>query len=487
MKIGEYEELFLTLNQIRRSRREAEFVANQFVTISKPTPENLAIYNYTVGRFDSTRQFFFLISRSLLTCLTLITVPLYLRKREGISPRGKRSIFISHFFSNYQEHSGGADPFFGQLPELSRLSGLEPEIMYIDQESSNFGARVVSTVSGSPYKVIGIQKLDFDYISLLFRNFILAIRLFKDGLKLHNRVLRSVLLRVAASQVSRATFRNQILAREIVREIDSSDVEEIWITVEGHAYERAIISSISNKSSGVRINLYQHAAITPAQMGIFDLLADFGSSVHFFLSGKITFDYFKKHFPSLAGNMKIAGSSKAVDVISIENLPASQNRKSLLFLPEGTAESAFSMVQLAIDFSRLDRSRELVIRFHPNTPRVAIKKVHILLNQSDIEISTIALADDFKRSFACVYRSSATVIEALPFDILPVHFASENEFDLDCLALADLTYPRITTARLLFELLGGDQFHSSSKLFSPSEDFVKYSRDYFTPWVNGSL
>jgi hypothetical protein len=486
MKVEEFEELFQTLNQIRRSRSEAEFVANQFVTISKPTPENLAIYDYTAGRLDSIRQFFFLTSSFLSTSLALIKVPLYVRKREEFSPRGTRSIFISHFFSNYQKNSGGIDPFFGELPELSRLSGLEPEMLYIDQESSNFEARIVLNVSGTPYRVLGIQRLDFDYICLFSRNFILAIRLFKNGLKIHNRVLRSLQLRVAVSQVSRATIRNQILAKEIIREIDSSDVEEIWITAEGHAYERTIISNVNNKNPGVRINLYQHAAITPAQMGIFDLLADFGSNIHFFSSGKITLDYFREHFPSLVGNMQIAGSSKGINVISMGNLPESQSRKFLLFLPEGTAESAFSMVQLAIDLSKLEKSRKLVIRFHPNTPRIAIKTAHNLLNQSKIEISKIELAEDFKRSFACVYRSSATVIEALPFGILPVYFASENEFDLDCLALADLIYPKITSARLLFELLGQNQFHSSSELFSPSEDFAKYSMEYFTPWVDGS-
>ena len=486
MKVKEFEELFQTLNQIRSSRSEAEFVANQFATISKPTPENLAAYNYTAGRLDCFHQFILLIFNSLSTSIALFKVPLNTKKREALWSEGRRSIFISHFFSNYQERSRGIDPFFGRLPELSRLSGLVPEMLYIDQESSSLGARIVSNVSDTPYRVIGIQKLDFDYICVFLRNFILAIRLFKTGLKIPNRVRRSVQLRVAVSQVSRATIRNQILAKEIIREIESSDVEEIWITVEGHAYERTIISNVSNESPDVRINLYQHAAITPEQMGIFDLLADFGSRVHFFSSGKITHDYFKKHFPSLAENMQIAGSSKAVDIISIGNLPESQNRKFLLFLPEGTAESAFSMLQLAIDFSRLERSRKLVIRFHPNTPRSAIKTAHNLLNQSNIEISTITLSEDFKRSFACVYRSSATVIEALSFDILPVHFASDYDFDLDCLALADLTYPKITSARFLSELISGDQFHSSSKLFSPSEDFAKYSREYFTPWVNRS-
>jgi hypothetical protein len=416
----------------------------------------------------------------------LFKVLLNVKKREELSPEGQRSIFISHFFSNYQERSRGIDPFFGQLPELSRLSGLVPEMLYIDQESSSLGARVVSSVSDTPYRVIGIQRLDFDYICVFLRNFILAIRLFKTGLRIPNRVLRSVQLRVAVSQVSRATIRNQILAKEIIRKIESSNVEEIWITVEGHAYERMIISSVSNESPDVRINLYQHAAITPEQMGIFGLLADFGTRVQFFSSGKITHDYFKKHFPGLVGNIHIAGSSKSVDDSSIGTLPESQDRKFLLLLPEGTAESTFCMVQLAIDFSRLEKSTKLVIRFHPNTPRIAIKTARNLLNQSDIEISTIALSEDFKRSFACVYRSSATVIEALSFDILPVHFASDNNFDLDCLALADLNYPKITSARLLFELLSGDQFHSSSKLFSPSEDFVKYSREYFTPWVNGT-
>jgi len=483
MKVERYVEVFKILQDIK-SRRSIELEANLFLSISKPTPENLAKYEGASPRFAIIHEIANLIFYSGQTFLALFKSSLNFRRRDCTSTEHRKSIFLSHFFESTKNRPNNLDQFFGRLPEFSRESGLASKMLYIDQEGDSFRAKTISDLSGCTYKIVGVHGLEFDYISLFFKNFTLALRMFIAGLKIQNKDYRSIHLRAAVNQVSKATFRNLILAKEITWEIKSGDVDEVWLTLEGHAYERAIISAIVADGLNVKINVYQHAAITPHQKGIFDLLHDFGNHVHVFTSGVITYRYFELYFPSLAGNMRIAGSGKAVQEGSEICFSDTGNRQSLLIVPEGTTESVLSMVGFAIECSMLRTSTKIVIRFHPNTPHDALETARKLLAKYNIEISAKELIEDFKLSFACVYRSSAAVIQSLAYGVLPVYFGSEDEFDLDCLATTNLKYPRVHSPISLMELLSASKFHSSSELFSPDHELMNFSRNYFMPWVN---
>jgi hypothetical protein len=472
------------LHQIRSRYSRKELVANQFLTISKPTPENLAAYDFPLRNLDSFHQFLLFGFYSIRTSLILVKENLFFRKSEDTPNKFVESLFVSHFFSNYLNRTFDSDPFFGRLPGISRHTGGKSATIYIDQESRRFKGRTIANDSGTSFRIIGISSPDLGYASLFIKNVLLAIFLFRDGLRISNKIYRSIQLRVAVSQISIATVRNQVISREIAREIKSKKVRELWLTLEGHAYERAIISTICSDNHNVRINLYQHAAITPGQMGIFELLKEFGSQVHVFTSGRITYDYFAKHFPNLIENLHIAGSTKAIDATYLRRIPEDKNRKFLLFVPEGTEESTLSMVRLATGFAEGKNFLKPLIRFHPNTPQAAIDSSLILLKHSSVEVSALDLSEDFKRSRACVYRTSATVIESLAYGVLPVYFTFKDDLDLDCLSLGALSYPRVDTAQSLIDLIRGSEIRFSSKLFSPLEDFKNFSAEYFMPWVD---
>lgn len=479
--------LFQTLQTIRSSRNNLEFEANHYLTISKPTPESLAVYNHNSPRFEVLTEFNNLIFQSLKTFFAFFKIPLSLKIQKAAPTQRPQSIFVSHYFSNLQKQSQIQDKFFGLLPEISQELGITSKILFIDQETDNFESRSISSLSGETYSIIGITRFDLDYIHLFFKNFFLSVWIFKSGLKVQNSYCRSIHLRAAVKQVSKGTFRNLILANEIISEIKSSDVEEIWLTLEGHAYERTIISSISNEKLDVKINLYQHAAIVPHQKGVFDLLNEYGDRVNVFTSGEVTYNYFRFHFPWLAENIKIAGSDKALQNEPIKSLPELKNREFLLFLPEGTTESTLSMVFLALECMNLKNSIPILFRFHPNTPQSALEISYKQLANTEIVISSSGLVDDFKRAFACVYRSSATVIQSLMFGVLPVYFAPEGDWDLDCLALSKLNYPKIHSSSELIKLLSSEISETPNDLFSASEDFLTFSRSYFMPWVRRSL
>lgn len=484
MKMDGLENLLKLLYQIRSNHHQKELMANQFLNISKPTPENLAAYNFSIRKLDIFQQIFWFVFNSIRSLLLLVKANFFFKNRKVNSTNFVRSLFISHFFTNYLNRTFDSDPFFGQLPNISRQSGVEPEILYINQDNLRFRGQLIANRSGSKYRILGINSFDLGYIGLFTKNLILAVYLFIHGLKISNKVYRSIHLRVAVSQISVGTIRNLIISRELVREIKSSKVKEIWLTLEGHAYERSIVSTIFAENLDVQINLYQHAAITPTQLGIFELLNDFGDRLQIFTSGKITLEYFKRNFPNLIGNLHIAGSNKATGKIDHAHLPDWNSRKFLLFAPEGTAESALTMSKMAIRLARSQISIKPVIRFHPNTPFAAVEASRFLLKESNVEISSLNLSDDFKRAFACVYRSSATVIESLGFGVLPVCFAPEGGYDLDCLSISTLIYPKVDSAESLIELLGKIQFGSSCDYFSSREDFENYSRNYFMPWVS---
>ena len=141
------------------------------------------------------------------------------------------------------------------------------------------------------------------------------------------------------------------------------------------------------------------------------------------------------------------------------------------------------MVDLALDVSVLNDSANILFRLHPNSPNKAAQMAQQLLKKANVRLSYGTLIDDFCSSYACVYRSSAAVIESLAYELLPIYFSPSGDRSLDCLALSSLKYPLIDSALSLAELLSGDELKFVSEYFSSKNEFEEFSEQYFTPLV----
>jgi len=476
-------DLISIIKKIRKSDKSLAFQANQLLTLSKPTPENLEIYSIKNRHLLLLHELLNLSKNSLKLLFGLLSVGWRAPIRAKSESGAQKSLFISHYFANMEDSIDISDPFFGHIPNLSLNRGLVPVIHFIDQVSSGFRiSKRLPVVNQTATVIIGIKRLNVQILLLYFNDLCIAFKLFWRSFSANNHV-RSLILRIAVAQVSLQTFRNHIIAQHVLDEIQTGEYKEIWLTFEGHAFERSILNTIKEAKVDVDINLYQHAPIVPGQIGLMELLEDFGSIVNVYTSGIITYNYLQSAFPELVARIHVAGSIKHSPKNDTGRISTIKKRDHLLFLPEGTTKSLFSMVSLAVTASTLDNSVKMIFRIHPNTPIKAAEAAKILLHKRDIRVSYGTLIGDFRSSYACIYRSSAAVIESLNYGLLPIHFNPSGDRELDCLALSSIRYPIVYSAQSLVELLCNQKLEFSSALFSEEVDFIEFSKMYFTPSV----
>ena len=486
MKQGNIQELESRIRAIRKSINSKPLQANQILSITKSTPENLQAYKFDDRSINTICELYNLTSNAIKLILRLLSIGWHRNVKDKPVDGDDKSLFISHLFLHFPRSSNEIDPFFGNLPNDAKRRGLIPEIWYINQVSSSLKSDISKSLGGvSRCKVVGIETLRTEHLLLYFKNLLLALKLFTNGAKNKSKD-NQLLLRVAVMQVSLQTFRNQIISTQVAKIIISGEIKELWLTFEGHAYERSILQAAIDTNSNVEINLYQHAPVLPEQTGLMDLLEDFGDRVNVYTSGSITHKYFLDQFPNLASRLHIGGSSKAFTLQEVTKSSEVKSRNYLLFLPEGTAESLLAMVNLAIDIFNLDNSINLLIRSHPNSPQDALLESIQLTKKTSIVLSEDTLISDFSKSFACIYRSSATVIESMPYGLLPIHFDPRGERNLDCLAVSSLKYPVVDSAFSLLEILNSGKMEFENSVFSKQAAFENFSKDYFTPWEDRS-
>jgi len=476
-------DLISIIKKTRNSEQSPAFQANQLLTLSKPTPENLEIYFISNRHLIFLHELLNLSKNSLKLLFQLLSVGWRASIRTKSVSGPQKSLFISHYFENGESSIDLEDPFFGHIPYLSIKRGLVPVIHFINQVSSSLRiAQRMPEVNQTAIVVIGLNSLNAKLFLSYFNNLFIALKLFWRSFKA-NKYEGWLILRIAVAQVSLQTFRNQIIAQHVIDEIQTGEYNEIWLTFEGHAYERSILNAIKESKIDIDINLYQHAPIVPGQIGLMELLEDFGSIVNVYTSGLITYHFLQSAFPEFAGRIHVAGSIKHSPQNDPDRINAIKKRHQLLFLPEGTAKSLYSFVNFAVAVSTLDKSVKMIFRLHPNSPIKAAEEARNILRKSNIRVSDGTLIGDFRSSYACIYRSSAAVIESLNFGLLPIYFNPSGNRELDCLALSSIKYPVVDSAQSLVDLLNNQKLEFSGALFSDIEEFMEFSKMYFTPLV----
>ena len=473
------------LKRIRSFNSSPSLQANELLSLSKPTPETMTRYKMPLDK--NNLNFFVLIGGLIKNLFLLLSIafrtfvksPLYLKTSKISS----RKIFISHFFG--AASLTGTDKFFGIMPNIDRNDDLNFQFLYIDQIGGNLGFmnfdKGCATLSRRIYSSFHSINI---LVPLITKNLLMCIFLLYRLLKEANKFHRNLIGLAALSQLSVGTLRNQIFGCQI-REIANNPFSfEIWLTLEGHAYERAIIDSLKSFNN-VRIYCYQHAPVVPDQFGLFDIIEEFANKIVICTSGRVTMNFFNEKFRNVPLELNVVGSGKYSNNSNFFNFAS--DRTGVLFLAEGTDYSLKSMTSLALSVQSFLPSCRLIVRPHPNTPVESLRRNKSSLRGSNIDFSTDSLNADFGRSFCAVYRSSASIIEALGFGLMPIHFVDyDYQVNLDVLAISSLKYPSVRNAEELRSAVSQVLGPKIDNKFSKKSDFREFQKEYFTSLLSFS-
>jgi hypothetical protein len=380
-----------------------------------------------------------------------------------------------------------ADPLLGEIPFkvavgqtlcMFYLNGtrIPRGVAQKSLSAEQFQNSIVNSKTLSPIETIGVFFENLSACGTIFR-----LLLKRKKWTSEERLLLSEGL---LFQLKRPTFANLFLMRRLNEILDSVKIGAIFFTLEGHAHEAALITLIKNQYPLIKIRAIQHAPIVPSQFGYFDNLSMLRSTDAILCSGEVTYqltiDYLKSQ-NAACKDARVIGSSKNHTVEVLDRRSFKEAVGKVLLLPEGTENSAVDFLQLLRHLSLNSPNLNFVLRLHPATrqsPKVARYLSVILPKNASISEGT--LMGDLEASVCCIYRGSAAAIEGLAFGVIPIHYNSNLQFDLDPIVYERLNHPRCTNYEQL-EMFIKDLTRASALHGAKSVDFVDFFQNYYAP------
>lgn len=467
------------LMQFNINLNESDLVANPFLSLVKPTEENLKKYSI----FRPKSKWWFVVSvigvlpmilaRIVYSAaISIVTIP---ENRNWNVKNIKKShnLYISHF--TYSQSPRSDDVFFGKCIRPS-----EDMVFYLNSTREN-GIKVQKNylIAGKINVILNTKSLGlFEMLNMHRKQFRVSLSLIILAFTRNQYTLiqKRLLLRMSIFQHSRQTTANLVTRTRLLEVISTCRPKNLVLTIEGHAHEAMVLNLRDAYFSEVRVIGFQHAPIVPGQFSFYRLLKEFRSTDLLLTCGKVTHDLISKMLPDL--QIKILGSPKSIEVTSSLK---SETTMNVLGAVEGTYESLRSFIVLFNRLSKLLPNIQFLLRLHPAlAPRTARKLLEGLFTTENLKVSRDTLAVDLHNAHVTIFRGSAVGLEGLAFAALPVHFDSNADGSLN--PLSQTGYPKIEFSNIeeLAEFL-----KSLPLIFNNTEYFRKESsllvKQYYMP------
>lgn len=203
----------------------------------------------------------------------------------------------------------------------------------------------------------------------------------------------------------------------------------VIITFEGHAWERALINSIKNYDKKIIIIAYQFSVLTKSHHSIFCNFNKAYTPHVIANSGKITKKLFKEKFINKHKVKNIVLGSCKYNKFYYR---LKKNKLRILICPENLPNQILSMLNLAINLSLYYKKINFIFRFHPGLDQITIRNYLKQINKKpkNFSVSSNSLSVDLKNSSHILYKSTATVLEALNYNVIPIFF-NQNKHDIN--------------------------------------------------------
>lgn len=481
-----YDHLDKFLSEVRLQFNSQYIQTNPFFYIVKPTDENLKRYNL---RFHDSALFLlieyllFLPQAISLIIQSLTHSILQLRESTSFEQQelaSSNDLIISHF-THSQKYSE-SDVIFGFNSQnadttVFYLNHTRLPLKNVYNEYRKFGKDNI-VLNSKSLKPLAIALIQFQQIrpSLAILRYAINLNKKKDI------ILKRILIKAAISQYSRAHIANLVLLRRLDYVIKKIQPENIFLTLEGHAFENSIIRLRNNSFRKTRILGLQHAPVVISQRDLYRNISLLNDNDLVMTTGKRTQKSILQHSPR--AKVQIVGSPKTK--FSTPTLK-SRKRVRILGAPEGTIESLKSFADLFGELSIGLPEFEFKLRVHPSLSDREINLSLSSLTSTDFfEISQSSLEEDLTLSHFTIFRSSAVGIEGLNFGSIPIHFDAGGSGTLNPLYDTEFGHLAFTSKTALFEFFSKSDYKKYLSAEYQAKACQLYS-DYFEPLKNFKL
>lgn len=406
-------------------------ISNTSLHIIREHPAFLQSYKvlFTSSRIIGIKDNILLFFRGLLVSIYRSVKSLFDAKWWHAKNEIKSSdiIFVSHLI-NKKILSQDNDFYFHDIPSKLDSLGVRSTVILINHIKLD-GEKEKNLLLKSPLSYVLLSPtLNFISEVKLYLAQLGSIGLLKKIIK-RNGVPVNISNRMCVSAVSSDSINALRISEQVSRLIKDTRPKYLFLTYEGHAWERLVFHEAKKVDPKIKCIGYQHAAISKAQHSVRRLLHDTYNPDVILTAGKVS----ERQLKSLdeMSNIPVIclGSSKA----QLSQTPVNQNLNTCLVVPEGMVTECIILFEFSMACARSMPDYKFIWRLHPLLSfKELMKKSAIFRNiPENITLSNQSLREDVRKSDTVLYRGSTAVIDAINAGLRPVYMAQENELSID--------------------------------------------------------
>jgi len=392
-------------------------------------------------------------------------------------------VLIDYFFYKkfvFKKTEKCEDIFVSHITNLPKKNKFQDRFFPDSFKNNN---SVTLLINGTKFSDVKLQKLlQKDHIILskyfnlasYYEYFVRSIRAFfrirYSYQKSTSDLEKDILLKSSNELFSAATLSNHKLKQQFKEIFDILSPKRVFFTLEGHTFERSIVSAAREVSSSIRCIGYQHSSQFCTQNSIFQSYGTNYDPDIVLTTGPLASKFAKSKFENKNIQFHAVGTTKRLNNIKIIG-------NDCLIAPEGY----LSEVKLLCKFGKkiaVERPDiNFILRLHPRSKNSLLTK--LFLNSfafpKNFYISDDDIAVDLKKCSTLLYRGSTVAIQAGCVGIIPIYLKLKDELSIDPLFLLGSKTLKINTIREFLDIY-------DIKVKSP--DVKSYCDDYYVPLKN---
>jgi len=367
-------------------------------------------------------------------------------------------LFLSHLVSA-QARPDSPDFYYGDLPEqlaargLSTLVALQSQLL-----SDDTAVRARLTRGGTASRIVLPRRSTFRQES----HFVRRARCVARDLLRQARIARdsfdsSVAREAARQAASGSTIAALRFHADVKRICARFRPRAVFVTWEGHCFERLAFCAARSVDPGVRCVGYQHTVLFPRAHALKRPLGREYDPDALLTLGDVTRDILKGCEGLSRIPIMTYGSHRRPNVIA-RRAPDAAAR--CLVIPEGLELECLTLFDFALAAAARMRDVEFVLRMHPVFPFEGFARQHARFRALPANVRVSAEADinaDFARCDWALYRGSSAVVHAVLTGVRPLYLQRPGEMTIDPLFTLHDWRRHVATVEALESVITADR------------------------------
>ena len=302
----------------------------------------------------------------------------------------------------------------------------------------SYGGILINHLKGSlkdDIKKIAYNKNN--YILNNFLNYKTELKFIFDQIKVlikfifkreNDELKRRVNFFISATSISRSTLLNIRLSHVFKDLLNYHKPKLVFITYEGHAWERILCYTLKKNFLNTKIIGYQHSYIFKRQHAALNSFDSNYDPHHILTSGEISRERIIKSIVAKNVKVDILGSNKFKDINKFKIQLRKKFNKRIFVIPEGIMSECKILFNFCLNYSNNVDDLEFIFKLHP---QISLNDfISKNPNYKNIPKNCKWFKNQFfKRGDWVLYRGSTFVVNLFKMGLQPIYLSHKSDYN----------------------------------------------------------